>query len=298
MLARCAFCQKTFDTDRFGVQPCPHCGQQVHLADPAAPAPTQPPPPAAPPPGAWSGGPPPGAPNAPGAPWAVGEADAPFALRSSQGFLQTYVSTWKLACLQPAQFFRSVKIGAPGSAVLFGVIAMTVASWFQTLYGAIMGAATRGMLEEALKQVPQGAQFQDTWMVQWISGATVAGTLVQLVAAPFISAVWILLWAALYHVCLLVLGAASRGFEATLTVVGYASGALLIGAAPVPGLANLVGAVWFGFAAAIGFREAQRTTSGKAWTALLLPFLAVCACCCAVGWMFVAGLSSLKVHGG
>jgi len=112
MLARCAFCQKNFDTDRFGVQPCPHCGQQVHLADPSAPAPTQPPlrwprprrvvgvrRPEHPP---------------PGAPWAVGEADAPFALRSSQGFLQTYVSTWKLACLQPAEFFRSVKIGAPG----------------------------------------------------------------------------------------------------------------------------------------------------------------------------------------
>jgi hypothetical protein len=61
MLARCAFCQKTFDTDRFGVQPCPHCGQQVHLADPSAPAPTQP-----------------VAPPGPGAPWAVGEADAPF----------------------------------------------------------------------------------------------------------------------------------------------------------------------------------------------------------------------------
>ena len=120
-------------------------------------------------------------------------------------------------------------------------------------------------------------------MVQWMSGATAIGTVAQLVAAPFVSAIWILIWAGVYQVALLVLGAASRGFEATLTVVGYASGALLIGAAPVPGLANLVGAVWFGFAAAIGFREAQRTTNGKAWTALLLPFLAVCLCCCAAG---------------
>jgi hypothetical protein len=295
MLARCAFCQKTFDTDRFGVQPCPHCGQQVHLADPRAPAPTEPvaqPVPPPPPPGAWAV---PG--QVPGASWAVGEADAPFAQRASQGFLSTYVSTWKLACLQPAEFFRSVKIGSPGSAVLFGVVAMTVASWFQTLYGVLLGAATRGMIQEALRQVPQGSQFQDTWMVQWMSGATVVGTVAQLVAAPFLSAIWILIWAGVYHVALLVLGAASRGFDATLTVVGYASGALLIGAAPVPGLANLVGAVWFGFAAAIGFREAQRTTNGKAWTALLLPFLAVCACCCAVGWMMVSGLSSLRVHG-
>lgn len=297
MLARCAFCQKPFDTDRFGVQPCPHCGQQVHLADPNAPAQTQPVAQPAPPPAAPPQGHPPGFPG-PGATWAVGEADAPFVDRATQGWIATYVSTWKLSCLQPAEFFRSVKVGAPGSAVLFGVIAMTLASWFQTLYGALMGAATRGMIEDVLKQVPQGSQYQDTWMVQWMSGITAVGVLAQLVAAPFISAIWILLWAGVYHVALLVLGAASRGFEATLTVVGYASGAMLVGAAPVPGLANLVGAVWFAFAAAAGFREAQRTTTGKAWTALLLPYLALCACCCAAAWMMVTGLSSLKVHGG
>jgi hypothetical protein len=306
MLARCAFCQKPFDTDRFGVQPCPHCGQQVHLADPGAPVPTQPAPPAPPPPGAWQGGAPPGPGlpgtpfpgSVPGAPWAVGEADAPFDRRSSLGWISSYVATWKLACLQPAEFFRSVRIGSPGSAVLFGVLAMTIASWFQTLYGALMGAATRGLVQDMLRQVPQGDRFQDTWMVHWMSGATVIGTLAQLVAAPFVSAIVLLLWAGIYHVALLVLGAASRGFEATLTVVGYASGALLVGAAPVPGLASLVGTVWFAFAAAAGFREAQRTTSGKAWTALTLPFLAFCACCCAAGWMIMTGLSSFKVHGG
>ncbi|HET8724574.1 MAG TPA: YIP1 family protein [Anaeromyxobacteraceae bacterium] len=314
MLARCAYCQKTFETDRFGVQHCPHCGQQVHLADPAGAAPTEPaapappPPPAgaAPPPGSppagWPppGYPPPGyaPPGAPGAAWAVGEADAPFARRAQLGWFRSYVQTWKLACLQPAEFFRSVRVGAPGSAVLFGVVAMTIASWFQALYGAVMGAATRGMIEEALKQVPQGSQFQDTWMVSWMSGATAIGVVAQLVAAPFIAAAWILVWAAIYQVFLLVLGAASRGFEATLTVVGYASGALLVGAAPVPGLANLVGMVWFAFAAAIGFREAHRTSSGKAWGALTLPFVAGCLCCCAAAWMMFTGLSSLKVHGG
>jgi hypothetical protein len=305
MLARCAFCQKTFETDRFGVQHCPHCGQQVHLADPAGATPTEPaaPPPPPPPAPPWSGpppGPPPGTPppGAPGAAWASGEADAPFARRAELGWVQGYVQTWKLACLQPAEFFRAVRIGAPGSAVLFGVISMTIASWFQTLYGAVMGAATRGMIQDMLKQVPQGSQFQDTWMVTWMSGATALGTVAQLVAAPFIAAVWIFVWAAIYQVFLLVLGAAGRGFEATLTVVGYASGALLVGAAPVPGLANLVGLVWFSFAAAIGFREAQRTTSGKAWGALLLPFVAVCLCCCAAGWMMFTGLSGLKAHGG
>ena len=285
MLARCVHCQKTFDTDRFGVQPCPNCGQQVHLADPSAPPPA-PPAPAAYPPGA------------PGVAWAAAEADAPFAERATLGWIRAYLDTWKLACLQPSLFFRSVKITSPGNAVLFGVISMTVASWFQTLYGALMGAATRGMFQEMLKQVPQGDRFQDTWVVQWMAGATAIGTVAQLIAAPFVSAIWIFIWAGIYQLFLLVLGAASRGFEATLTVVGYASGALLIGAAPVPGLANLVAGTWFIFAASIGFREAQRTTSAKAWAATSLPFLAVCLCCCAAGWMMIFGLSSLKVHGG
>jgi hypothetical protein len=301
MLARCVHCQKTFDTDRFGVQPCPHCGQQVHLADPSAPPPAPPavapPPPqgpspyAAPPPGAYPYG-------APGVVWATSEADAPFAERARLGWVRAYLDTWKLACLQPALFFRSVKVGAPANAVLFGVLSMTVASWFQTLYGALMGAATRGMIQEALRQMPQGDRFQDTWMVQWMAGATVIGTVAQLIAAPFLSVVWIFVWAGVYQLFLLVLGAASRGFEATLTVVGYASGALLIGAAPVPGLANLVAGTWFVVAASIGFREAQRTTNAKAWLTTSLPFIAACLCCCAAAWMMFSGLSALKVHGG
>lgn len=36
MLARCARCQGTFTTDRFGRQVCPHCGSELWLADPSA----------------------------------------------------------------------------------------------------------------------------------------------------------------------------------------------------------------------------------------------------------------------
>ncbi|HEX9051556.1 MAG TPA: YIP1 family protein, partial [Anaeromyxobacter sp.] len=39
MIARCARCQGTFTTDRFGRQICPHCGSELLLADPNAPAP-------------------------------------------------------------------------------------------------------------------------------------------------------------------------------------------------------------------------------------------------------------------
>ena len=37
MIARCARCQGTFQTDTFGRQRCPHCGAELLLADPNAP---------------------------------------------------------------------------------------------------------------------------------------------------------------------------------------------------------------------------------------------------------------------
>src|SRR5512139_3975394 len=59
MIARCARCQGTFTTDRFGRQICPHCGSELLLSDPnappgaeGAPLPATPPGPPAAPPGA------------------------------------------------------------------------------------------------------------------------------------------------------------------------------------------------------------------------------------------------------
>ncbi|HET7752492.1 MAG TPA: YIP1 family protein [Anaeromyxobacteraceae bacterium] len=39
MLARCAHCQRTFSTERYGVQTCPHCGWELLLPDPSATTP-------------------------------------------------------------------------------------------------------------------------------------------------------------------------------------------------------------------------------------------------------------------
>jgi len=74
MLARCARCQGTFTTEKFGLQTCPHCGSELMLADPSGGAtppsppqgpPSTPPPHWMPPPAAPNAGPPPPAPPVP-----------------------------------------------------------------------------------------------------------------------------------------------------------------------------------------------------------------------------------------
>jgi hypothetical protein len=160
------------------------------------------------------------------------------------------------------------------------VVASTISSWVQALYGALWGAATRETLQRMLDQVPQGGRFGNTWMMNWVAGGSAAGTVGQMVAAPFLALLGVLVWSALFHVVLLLLKGAPRGFDATLTVVGYASGAYLVAALPVPGLAGVVAFVWFLAAVGTGLQAAQRTTPGKAWAATLLPLGLACLCCC------------------
>jgi hypothetical protein len=187
-----------------------------------------------------------------------------------------------------------VRVTRTGPAILFGVVAITVSSWIQTLYGALMGAATRDYVERALGQLPQGQQLGHTWMMQWVAGGTALGTLAQIAVAPLLALAAVLVWAAVFHAFLLLLRAAPRGFDATLTVVGYASGTYLVAAAPVPGLAGLVAFVWFLAVAAIGLKEAQRTSAGKGWAAVLLPFGLACLCCCGTLTSMMSAFTHLK----
>lgn len=332
MIARCARCQKTFSTDRFGVQTCPHCGSEILLADPGAQPPAGPPAPPAGPPGApppagppvppagppgppasppggpppgwgapppgWGGpppgwgGPPPG--GVPGEP----EEPAPFARRKELGFLSGFFQTWKLAATEPANFFRRVRLGQSGSAIWFGVVAITASSWLQSLYGYLLGAAVQGPVLELLRRMPRGDRAIDPEMVKIITVGSPLALLGRLLAAPVLALVSVFLLAGVVHLMLLLLKGAPRGFEATLTVVGYACGVALIAAAPVPLLAPLAAMVWFLVVTIVGLGEAQRCGSGKAAAATLLPGVLLCLCCCGGFVAVIAALGGAAHRGG
>jgi hypothetical protein len=319
MLARCARCQNTFTTDRFGVQTCPHCGSEILLSDPNAPSAPPPaggPPPAgAPPPSqgggpgggpTWGAPPPPPSWGAPPPPWGPPppyaapplppEQPAPFARHEELGWLPAFGQTWRLAALEPQRFFRAVRIDQPRSAVLFGVVAITLSQWFQAAYAYLAGASMQGILDQILRNMPQGGQSSfDPGFLRSLFG--IQAFAVRVLVAPVFALIAVYLSAGIFHLILLVLRGAGRGFDATLTVVGYASGVQLLGAVPVCGA--LVAAVWFLVVVIIGIAEAQRCGPGKAAAAVLMPGALACLFCCSG----IAALSSalsgaLKQHRG
>jgi hypothetical protein len=188
---------------------------------------------------------------------------------------------------QPADFFRRVRVDQAGSAVLFGVLAATVGAVASAIYGYLSGAATLAAMQELLQQLPEEQARFLRLFTQGMSGGM---TVLQIVLAPLFAVVGIYLNAAIVHLLLLLFRGAPRGFDATLTVVAYATGLQLLLA--VPGCGGLVAAVWFLVVLIIGLGEAQRCGPGKAAAAVFAPVALACVCCCAA--LGIGGAGFLK----
>ncbi|MBK9519224.1 MAG: YIP1 family protein [Anaeromyxobacter sp.] len=276
-------------------------------------------PPPGPPPGGWGGAPPPGSfggappPGSFGAPPAYGppggsggfggyggpggygpppggpppgwELPAPFAERATRGFFPAFFETWKLVATRPADLFRRVRIDQSGSAVLFGVLAASVGSMAAATYGYFSAAGSLAAMQDLMANLPEE---QTRFLQLFAQGVSGGATLAQIALAPLFALLGIYLTAGVLHLLLLLFKAAPRGFDATLTVVGYATGLQLLLA--VPGCGGLLALVWYLVALIIGLGEAQRCGPGKAAAAVFTPVLLGCLCCCGVAGVSGAGL--------
>lgn len=296
MLARCARCQGTFTTERFGRQTCPHCGSELLLADPSQPQP----PPAAPP-GAVAGGlpppPPPGGgwmpPPPPTPPAEEPDLPSPFAERSTRGFFRSFFETWKLVATEPQKFFARVRIDQVGTAILFGVLA----SWVGGAIGGVLNTLTsRAQLAQARGQLsefpPEVSELLQRYF-DLVANGTMAGA--QAILAPIWALVWMFLVAGVVHVLLLVFQGARRGFAATLTVVAFSHGLYLISAVPQCG--GVIAWVWQIVVVIAGLAAIHRTQLWKSATAVLAPVF-VCCCCGSVSTIMMIAAAVSQGAGG
>ena len=214
--------------------------------------------------------------------------------RARRGFFHSFAETWKLAATEPARFFRQVRIGQTGSAVLFGVLALTVGNWVSLVFSYLTANATVNIVGQITRRMD--GRVDTLPLTQLVQGLTLRSFIGQAVATPILALVAVYVTAAVFHLLLLLVRGAPRGFDATLTVVGYASGIFLVRALPVCG--GLIAMVWFAVAAIQGLAEAQRTGTGKATFAVLMPLLLAFLCFCGVlGMIGLAGLSGLRGTG-
>lgn len=217
---------------------CPYCG--VSFVEPAAA------------PHAAEESEPAGEESAPreGIPWE--NAWLPLAQRLTQ--------TWTDSLFRPVAFFKNMPItGGIALALLYALIFEIAGNAFY----AYWQQALISKVQDYMWDIPP--EFQSLFSMEFHN---------QLILAPLFGIIGLFLAAAIYHVSLLILGAAKNGFEATFRSIAYAQGPLLFYVVPVVGW--LVGWVWSMVLMIIGFRETQETSSTKAVMGVLLPFFVCC----------------------
>ncbi|MDX1946528.1 MAG: YIP1 family protein [Pirellulaceae bacterium] len=114
-------------------------------------------------------------------------------------------------------------------------------------------------------------------------GEKAVGAVVVALAAMGLGAIYVLLVAtlgmmfsaAIYHVCLLIVGGARRGYETTFRVTSYGTLSLMWLFA-IPYIGGLIAGIWLLVILIIGLAKAHEISTGKAALAVLLPYIVCC----------------------
>jgi hypothetical protein len=192
------------------------------------------------------------------------EGSTPWEEMASLGFITAFFRTIKEVLFAPTAFFSRMPVSnGLTSSLFYGVIVNFVCGLIAILLLVILfGSMWSFPGGEGMEGMGGGVQRFQTISI-----------IIYAIFLPILIAIGLFIMSAVFHVCLLIVGAGKRGFEATFRVVAYTSSAQVFAIVPVVGgfittIYNLV--LW-----TIGFRESHRTTTGRALIAVLLPMIVV-----------------------
>ncbi len=278
-MSSCPFCGKGFDGDP---AVCPHCGQVIHpnMTEGVGEQMAPPPPPANSAPVASEMPVPGGKPS---------RKTVPFE-DLNVSFFNGMFETIKLALFQPSSFFSNYRFeGSIGRPMVFAL----VVGWFSMAVGVVWSLIFNASIMSVISRyVPNAGQasmnrFGPQFMFSSI------GSLISLVLAPILIILALFIMAGLYHLFLMMVSGARRGFETTFNVICYSISAKLFMLIPFCG--GTVAWIYSLVISIIGISNAHETDGWKGAFAVLMPFF-LCCCLALLFVMFfgaaVAGLAA------
>jgi hypothetical protein len=298
ILARCAGCDRNFETRHYGQQACPICHAQVYVPPQLRGSSDD----SLPPPGEFiSEAPAPRISSEAPAPRISSEAPAPRMSdpsaekngriqqsdrklesdidRASQefvpafesatnGYIKGFIQTIKDIISSPAAFFIRLRVGKAGmgSAIVFGSIIYTIALNFCAFYLLLVfhRTALQGKLGTAAPDLPF-IKSALSWTMY---------------LSPLLALLNLLVCAGLYHLLVVLTTPSHRGFGATVRATAYGSVPLLLSAIPYIGW--LLGIVWTWALQIIALSQVHRMSP---WRALLVVGLASVALFMVTYWI-------------
>ncbi len=193
-------------------------------------------------------------------------------------FIDGFIETLKLMITAPRDAYRMME---PEGDIVRPLIYAVLLGWIGVIAGQIYNIVFQGAMMSALASRMHGMNFP----------LTAGSSIVLMVIGPIIVLIVLFIWSALVHLCLMMVGGATKSFTATLKALAYAQTASLAQLVPMCG--GLIGFVWALVLQIFGVAAAHETTEGKAAVAVLLPIVVCCLCGIVLSVVFGVGIASL-----
>jgi hypothetical protein len=116
-----------------------------------------------------------------------------------------------------------------------------------------------------------------------------------IILLPLFIVVFLFIWSALAHLCLIIVGGANQSFETTFRVLAFTHGST----GPVqmiPICGGFIAVVWALVCNCIGLAHAQETDTGRAVLAVSSPLIVCCGGILLVAFMFGLGAWGTSQH--
>ena len=181
----------------------------------------------------------------------------PFEDRSLP-FSKRFFDTIKLAFSNPKALFSGMQTDDMGTPVLYAVIIGTL--------GGIIGAGWQ-LFFGSLGTIAERAGFDEFALHTGF-------VLVFMVLSPVFALIGLFISSGIFHVMLLLVGGAQRGFSITLRAVAYGTTPGLLGIVPFCG--GIIGGIWSMVLTIMGAMHGQETDGWRAVLAYLLPLIFCC----------------------
>jgi len=208
----------------------------------------------------------------------------PWERREELGFGTALIEALKLFIKSPAEAFSQTRrSGDFASPLLFALIVGWLGMAIQQIWSTLMGSSLLSMMP---------AEVRDQVGMYWAGSGV--GLITTLIFAPFFILVGTFVWAAILHLCLMVIGGLKEspsGFEGTYRVIAYSSVAQFGNLIPIVG--GLVAAIWGLVLAVMGITDLHRSSQGQAIAALLIPLVICCVCVTVAAVLFGAGIAAM-----
>jgi len=208
---------------------------------------------------------------------------------SGKDFFSGMFETMKLVLFSPTTFFSKYKLdGSIGKSLIFAILI----GWFSTAIALVWSNLFQVSILKYMEQfIPQnqGMDFN-----QFMGGSQIGmlvGSIFGFFIAPIAVAIGLFIYTAIYHLFLMIVKGANKGFETTFNVVAYGSATNIFKILPIAG-----GWITFFYSIVvyiIGLSEAHKTEGWKGAFAVLAPIVFCCCCFLLIFLVFAAGIGGM-----